>query len=92
MSKVLKNKENLKKCMCMKCSSYAFACKLQSMPSNVILMMSKMEEKVHAELMFCAYEKSHCISEEKGCICVTCEVHKDYNLEKTYFCSVTDGK
>ncbi len=92
MSKVERTKENLKKCLCMKCPSYSFTCKMMSMPGNVILMMGNMEDKPHAEAMFCAYEKSNCIKEEKGCLCATCELFKEYNLEKTYFCTATDGK
>jgi hypothetical protein len=91
MSMVAKTKENLKKCLCMKCPSYSFACKVKSMPGNMILMMGKMDG-IHAEAMFCAYEKSQCIDEEKGCICGTCEVFKEYNLGKGYFCTVTGGK
>lgn len=92
MSKVAKTKENLKKCLCMKCPSYTFSCKVKSMPGNMILMVSDKEKKLHAEAMFCAYEKSHCIDEEKGCNCPTCELYKEYNLGKTYFCTTQDGK
>lgn len=92
MSKVDKTKENLKKCLCMKCPSYNFACKVKSMPGNVILMMSDMSDKIHAEAMFCAYEKSDCIEEEKGCLCGTCEVFKEYDLGKGYFCTTLGGK
>ncbi|MDW7668748.1 MAG: DUF2769 domain-containing protein [Bacillota bacterium] len=92
MSKVAKTKENLKKCLCMKCPSYTFSCKMKSMPGNVILMMGSTEDKIHAEAMFCAYEKSRCIDEEKGCICGTCELFKEYELENKYFCTTTDGK
>lgn len=92
MSKVAKTKENLHKCKCMKCPSYSFACKVKTMPGNVILMMGNMEDKLHAEAMFCAYEKSHCIDEEKGCLCETCELYTEYELEKEYFCTTTNGK
>ena len=92
MSKVEKTKDNLKKCICMKCPSYNFACKMKSMPGNMILMMGNMEDKIHAEAMFCAYEKSSCIDEEKGCICGQCELFKEHDLGKLYFCTVTDGK
>lgn len=92
MSKVEKTKDNLKKCICMKCPSYNFACKMKSMPGNMILMMGNMEDKLHAEAMFCAYEKSSCIDEEKGCHCAQCELFKEHSLGKTYFCTVTNGK
>jgi hypothetical protein len=49
-------------------------------------------DKIHAETMFCAYEKSHCIEEEHGCICNECELFKEYNLDKLYFCTADGGK
>jgi len=39
MTKVDRTKENLKKCLCMKCPSYTFACKMKSMPANLMDMM-----------------------------------------------------
>lgn len=92
MVKVPKTMDNLKKCRCMVCPSYNFTCKLKSMPSNVILMVGDMDEKLHAETLFCAYETSHCIKEEKGCTCPTCEVFKEYELDKVYFCTTEGGK
>jgi len=92
MKIVEKTKENLKKCMCMKCPSYNFACKVKAMPGKVILRLGDMEKRLHAESIFCAYEPSHCIDEEKGCNCKQCEVHKEYDLEKEYFCVVQGGK
>lgn len=92
MSVVPKTKENLKKCMCKKCPSYNFICKIKSMPSNLILKVGKIEEKAHAEAMFCAYEPSHCIDEIKGCLCEDCEMFREYNLEKGFFCIVAGGK
>lgn len=92
MSTVPKTMDNLKKCVCMKCPSYNFTCKVKAMPSNVILRIGNMQEMPHAETMFCAFNKSHCIDEEKGCICGTCGVNKEYTLGKGYFCSVTGGK
>ena len=61
VSIVEKSKKNLSKCICMKCPSYGFACKVKSMPNNAILMMGDSTKKIHAEAMFCAYEKSTCI-------------------------------
>lgn len=92
MSVVSKTKGNLKKCLCMKCPSYNFACKIKSMPGNVILKIGKVEDKIHAEAMFCAYEKSHCIEEKKGCLCEDCELLREYHLEKEFFCIVDGGK
>ena len=94
MSIVEKSKKNLSKCICMKCPSYGFACKVKSMPNNAILMMGDSTKKIHAEAMFCAYEKSTCIdtNHEKGCICYDCEVFKENDLKNAYFCTVDDGK
>ena len=78
MAKVEKSKENLKKCICMKCPSYTFTCKMKSMPKNMMNMMSKDLSKVeHMEGMFCAFGESKCIKEEKGCICASCELYKE---------------
>lgn len=92
MVNVPKTKKNLLKCRCMVCPSYTFSCKMKSMPGNTILILSDMDKKIHAETMFCAYETSNCIEAEKGCICAACEVYKEYQLEKIYFCTTEGGK
>lgn len=93
MIKVEKTKENLKKCICMKCPSYTFMCKMKSMPKNMMTMMKGDISKVkHMEGMFCAFGKSNCIDTEKGCICATCEVFKENKLSKFYYCTVQKGK
>ena len=92
MTKVPKEKANLIKCMCKKCPTYDFACKVKSIPGNMGLILGDMEDKLHAETMFCAYEKSNCLEDEKGCLCPTCELFKKYELGKTYFCTETAGK
>ena len=86
MSTVTRTKENLKKCQCMKCPTYTFMCKMKSMPSNIMAMMGDIGKKDHMEAMYCAFDKSKCIDEEKGCICMTCELFKEYNLDKAYYC------
>lgn len=86
MSTVTRTKENLQKCQCMKCPTYTFMCKVKSMPSNIMAMMSDIGKKDHMEAMYCAFDKSKCIDEEKGCICMTCELFKEYNLDKAYYC------
>lgn len=91
MAEVPKTKGTLMRCLCMTCPSYTFTCKVLGMTGNVILMMGNME-KIHAEAMFCAYEQSHCIDEEKGCMCGNCENHKEYQLSKFYYCRATGGK
>lgn len=92
MERIPKNKESLKKCRCMKCPSYNFACKLKSIPGNVILKIGKMDSKIHAEAMFCVYEPSDCINDERGCLCPECDLYKEYDLKGKYFCVVDGGE
>jgi len=54
--------------------------------------LGDISHKIHAEAMFCAYEKSSCIDEEKGCNCGNCDLFKEYDLGERYFCIVSDGK
>jgi len=90
---VQRTKENLFKCMCKGCPSYAFACKVMAVPGNILLLIDPLDDnKLHAETMFCAYHKSQCITEGKGCKCPECEVYKEYALEKTYYCTSEGGK
>jgi len=83
---------NVKKCICMKCPSYTFTCKVKSMPTNMMALVEGMGEVEHMEGIFCAYEQSRCIEEEKGCICGQCQVFKENGLDKMYYCLVTGGK
>ncbi len=93
MGKVEKTKDNLKKCLCIKYPSYSFACKVKAMPKGIVEMLKKdISDVKHMEGMFCAFGQSECITEEKGCLCITCEVHKNNNLANSYFCTVLDGK
>lgn len=86
MSTVKRTQENLKKCICMKCPSYTFMCKIKSMPENLMALMHDVEKADHMEGMFCAFGKSKCIEEQKGCLCAECEIFKENALEKGYFC------
>ncbi|MBI2861045.1 MAG: DUF2769 domain-containing protein [Chloroflexi bacterium] len=81
-TKVAKTKENLKLCQCMKCPTYTFMCKMKNMPGLMVDMMSDIGKKEHMEAMYCAFDKSKCIDEEKGCICMTCALYKKYNLDR----------
>ncbi|MCK5039667.1 MAG: DUF2769 domain-containing protein [Candidatus Aenigmarchaeota archaeon] len=93
MTKVEKSKENLKKCICMKCPSYKLGCKMKSMPKNMMTMLKgNISELNHFEGLFCAFENSNCITEESGCICANCELYKENKLDKLYFCTQTEGK
>ena len=62
------------------------------MPGNIILMIGDMSHKIHVKAMFCAFEKSSYIDEEKGCSCGNCDLFKEYVFGKGYFCIVSDGK
>jgi hypothetical protein len=92
VSIVVKSKENLKLCQCMKCPSYTFACKMKSLPGNVKSTIKDVSKSDHLEVMYCAFEKSECIASDKGCICDACEVFKEYELGRGHFCFVTGGR
>ena len=91
MSEVQRTPENLSKCSCMKCPSYALGCKLASMPKN---MMTKLRgnigEQEHFEGLFCTFGKSKCIKKVTECICEECDVYKENNLKNYGYC-VSDG-
>lgn len=91
--KVDKTKANLKKCNCMNCPSYSLGCKMKAMPKNMMEMMkSDISDVDHMEAMFCAFGKSTCIGEPKGCVCSDCQLHKEYNLDKMYYCLSEGGQ
>ena len=92
MGNVPKTIENMRKCICKRCPSYTFACKIKSMPANVMDLIKGIDKTDHHEGLYCAYEKSRCIDEEKGCICGKCVLTTEYGLDKKYYCTVTDGK
>jgi hypothetical protein len=92
VSIVVKSKENLKLCRCMKCPNYTFACKMKSLPANAIVRIKDISKETHAEIMYCAFEKSSCLTIDKGCICDTCEVFKEYGLKRRHFCMETGGR
>jgi hypothetical protein len=59
---------------------------MKSMPSNIRAMMKDIGKVDHMEGMFCAFDKSKCITDEKGCTCMTCAIYKENNLDKAYYC------
>ena len=83
---VARTRENLGKCQCMKCPTYTFMCKIRNMPGNIMAMMRDIGKVDHMEAMFCAFGDSRCITDEKGCICPTCAIYAENNLDKTYYC------
>ncbi|MDK2831757.1 MAG: hypothetical protein PWQ75_1509 [Methanolobus sp.] len=87
MGSVKKSKDNLSKCICIKCPSYSFACKMKAIPESAInILKGDIENAEHIEGLFCAFGKSKCIEEKKGCICPDCEVYKENMLNEMYFC------
>ena len=88
---VEKSNENLKLCQCMHCPSYTTGCKIKNMASNLYKLMEGFEDSEHFEGMYCAFSKSDCIHEDKGCLCEDCEVHAKYNLKREDYCLKTGG-
>ncbi len=88
---VAKTRENLKKCQCLKCPSYTMGCKLKNTPVNLMKLADGLDNTDHYEAMFCAFEKSRCIDEDKGCLCETCPVHAEYGLHREDYCIKTGG-
>lgn len=86
-----KTKENLKKCICMHCPTYTTGCKLKNLPENLIKGMGDLEKEDHFEAMYCAFNKSHCIDQDKGCVCPDCEIYKEYQLNREDYCLCTGG-
>lgn len=91
MQKVAKTEENLQKCKCMSCPSYTDSCKIMNTPGNILKLMENFSAQKHYEKMFCAFEKSHCIKEDKGCLCHDCEICKKYDLNSQEFCLRNGG-
>lgn len=91
MSEVARTKENLEHCRCMDCPSYTLGCKIKNMPGNVYKMMGDLEDVEHFEALYCAFEKSRCIEEDRGCLCPDCIVHSQYHLNRDDYCLKTGG-
>ncbi len=80
------------KCICMKCPTYTFSCMGKSMPGNLKALVKGLGKAEHLEGMFCAFEKSKCITKDKGCMCDKCALYRDNKLDKRSYCISTDGK
>ena len=89
---VARTRENLRKCKCMYCPSYTTECRLKNLPGNLVHLMEDLKEADHFEGMFCAFEKSNCIHKDKGCLCETCPIHDEYQLNNNDYCLHTGGE
>lgn len=89
---VEKTQQNIKRCVCLNCPSYATICKIKNANQNTIVSTSNLLSRSHYEKMFCAFEKSNCIHLDKGCICETCANFKDFGLKKGSYCLHTGGQ
>lgn len=76
----------------MKCPSYTMGCKIKSMPETIVKMFEDLENVNHFEGMFCAFEKSKCIHEDKGCMCESCPVYTKYDLVREEYCLKSGGR
>ena len=88
---VAKTKDNLRECRCRECPSFTAGCKFKNYPVNLIKLMDDLDNLEHFEGMFCAFEKSHCIDEDKGCLCDDCPIHAKYDLVREDYCLKTGG-
>ena len=86
MGSVEKSKENLGKCICMKCPSYTFSCKTELLPGVMDAMKGDISKVDHVESLFCAFGRSTCVTNKKGCICGGCKVYKENKLSNLYYC------
>lgn len=88
-NRVEKNKKNLLQCRCKTCPSYSLGCLIKAGPKIAKTFLSSqksLEKETHLESLFCAFEKSDCIGNKKGCRCPDCAVYKKYGLNKAYYC------
>lgn len=87
---VEKTIENASKCLCLQCPSYTRYCHLKN-ENEVLNNLPNIGERSHFEMMFCAFEQSNCIHENRGCLCLQCPVHKKYELNNEDYCLSTGG-
>ena len=66
---------------------------VKAMPKNMLTMMrGNIGELDHFEGLFCAFERSNCITEIIECICETCDVFKEHDLPNYGYCTTTGGE
>lgn len=92
MHTVARTSDNLEKCRCSDCPSYTAGCKIKNYPINMVKLVEGIENVDHYEKMFCAFGKSDCIHEDKGCLCEYCEVYAENCLSRDEFCLAQGGR
>jgi hypothetical protein len=92
MHTVARTSENLEKCRCSGCPSYTARCKVKSYPLHLLRMIDGIDNMEHYEAMFCAFGKSNCIHEDKGCLCEDCEVFLENDLSRDEYCMSDNGR
>jgi len=92
MGQVEKTLGNATRCICVKCPSYTLGCMLRGIPDNLKAVAGGLGKAEHMEGMFCAFEKSSCISQDKGCLCHNCPLYKANGLDKASYCLETGGR
>lgn len=85
--KVEKTLNNLRKCKCVLCPSFTTECKIKAVVQDVSKLVKGLHKTKHFEGMFCAFEKSTCIHDQKGCKCSDCEIQKEHGLDTAYYCT-----
>ncbi len=85
-----KTVENARECMCLTCPSYTKTCKIKNVP-ELTEEVAHIDDVQHLEMMFCAFEKSNCIHEHRGCLCPECPVHQKYALNNEDYCLNSGG-
>jgi len=88
--RVEKTTDNAQQCLCLSCPSYTKTCKLKNKLNTNQDVLQKVND-AHWELLFCAFEKSGCIHENRGCMCQSCPIHKKYALNNEDYCLHTGG-
>ena len=88
--RVEKSIENVRNCMCLSCPSYTKWCRNKSNIDDVCDIYD-VKNLDHLEMLFCAFDKSDCIKEHKGCLCAKCDVHKKYALNNEDYCIYSGG-
>lgn len=74
-TKIEDSKDNRDKCHCPMCPSYPIHCH------------GEIEDEIPGEILFCGTDASKCDIEAKGCLCNTCPVYFENELNALYYCN-----